>query len=226
MSDVSAETNTFTGIEILVVDDRPADLRLLSEILERAGFRVRPASDGELALRSVKAKLPELILLDIRLPDIGGIEVCRRLKADPATASIPVLFISAEDDDREMATAFQAGGVDYITKPLRETDVLARVKAHIAIAQARTSLRLERDRAQQYLDVVGVMVLAIDTDGKVTLVNREGCRVLGLSEDQILGRSWIEQFIRVQIVPSHTATSTSGSAAGSSVCRRGLDPSC
>lgn len=117
--------------EILVVEDTVASLKLLTDILISAGYKVRPASDGELALRSVSAKLPSLILLDIRMPGIDGYEVCRRLKADERTKNVPVIFLSSLSDIVDKVTGFELGAIDYITKPFQREELLARVKTHI-----------------------------------------------------------------------------------------------
>jgi DNA-binding NtrC family response regulator len=127
--------------EILVVDDTPASLRLLSELLTQHGYRVRPASEGALALESVAAKAPELILLDVSMPGMDGYEVCRRLKADERSKRIPVIFISAFGDTRQKVTGFEAGAIDYITKPFEAEEVLARVRTHLRLRQAEEALR-------------------------------------------------------------------------------------
>jgi DNA-binding NtrC family response regulator len=122
--------------DILVVDDTPANLRLLTDLLAKHGYRVRPASDGALALKSIAAKNPDLILLDVSMPDMDGYEVCRRLKADEQSSRIPVIFISAFGDTHQKVTGFEAGGVDYITKPLEAEEVLARVRTHLQLRRA------------------------------------------------------------------------------------------
>jgi len=127
--------------EILVVDDTPASLRLLIELLTQHGYRVRPASNGALALKSVAAKTPDLILLDVSMPGMDGYEVCRRLKADEKSSRIPVIFISAFGDTRQKITGFEAGGIDYITKPVEAEEVLARVRTHLRLRQAEEALR-------------------------------------------------------------------------------------
>jgi PAS domain S-box-containing protein len=126
--------------EILVVDDNPANLRLLEDILGGAGYRVRLADDGELALRSARLQPPSLVLLDIRMPGMDGYEVCRCLKDDDKTRSIPVIFLSILEDDREKVKAFQAGGVDYVNKPIHSVELLARVNAHLGLRHAQLEL--------------------------------------------------------------------------------------
>ena len=127
--------------EILVVDDTPASLRLLTELLTRHGYHVRPAEDGALALESAAAKTPDLILLDVSMPGMDGYEVCRRLKADEKSSRIPVIFISAFGDTRQKVTGFEAGGIDYITKPFEAEEALARVRTHLRLRQAEEALR-------------------------------------------------------------------------------------
>ncbi len=126
--------------EILIVDDTPASLKLLSELLLSEGYQVRPANSGELALVSIQSKLPQMILLDIRMPGIDGYEVCRRLKADNATKDIPVIFISALDAVKDRIKGFECGGIDFITKPFQREEVLARVRNHLELFSTRCDL--------------------------------------------------------------------------------------
>jgi phosphoserine phosphatase RsbU/P len=139
------------GEEILLVDDSPANLRLLSQILGDDGYRVRAVTSGERALASVQVALPDLILLDIRMPGLDGYEVCRRLKADARTAPLPVLFISALDDIEDKMRAFSAGGVDYITKPFQVEEVLARVRTHLSLRRLQRGLQEANQRMEREL---------------------------------------------------------------------------
>ncbi len=126
--------------EIMVVDDTADSLKLLAGILTDHGYGVRPASSGRLALRSVVAEVPDLILLDVKMPDMNGYEVCRRLKADEKSRKVPVIFISALDEVANKVEGFSAGGVDYITKPFEPNEVLARVKTHLSLRQMQKRL--------------------------------------------------------------------------------------
>jgi formate hydrogenlyase transcriptional activator len=135
--------------DILVVDDTPANLRLLTDLLAKHGYRVRPASDGALALKSVTAKIPDLILLDVSMPDMDGYEVCRRLKADEKSSRIPVIFISAFGDTHQKVAGFEAGGIDYITKPFEAEEVLVRVRTHLRLRRAE-----ELERAFQEIEAL------------------------------------------------------------------------
>ncbi|MEJ2199780.1 MAG: response regulator [Desulfuromonadaceae bacterium] len=129
--------------DILIVDDNPDNLRVLEEILTAEGHLVRAAVSGEIALKAIAVRPPELIFLDIMMPGMDGFELCRRLKADPATAAIPVLFLSALAETEEKLKAFEAGGVDYVTKPFAEKEVLARVRIHLRLFRMDNELQAE-----------------------------------------------------------------------------------
>lgn len=136
---------------ILIVDDNPANLRLLSHLLTGHGYNVRAVTGGERALASAELHPPDLVLLDIRMPEIDGFEVCRRLKGNVKTLAAPVLFISALDDIGDKMSAFAAGGVDYITKPFQMEEVLARVETHLALRRLQRSLEEANRRMEQEL---------------------------------------------------------------------------
>lgn len=140
--------------EILIVDDTPANLSVLSMMLSKAGYKVRPAISGEIALRAVEADLPDLILLDIRMPEMDGFEVCRRLKADPRTHDIPVIFISALSEIDDKLAAFNVGGVDYITKPFQTAEVRVRVNTHLTLARQRKEIAQLNQLKDQLIDTV------------------------------------------------------------------------
>lgn len=119
--------------DILIVDDTLANLQLLANMLKGEGYKVRPASSGAMALQAVAKKLPDLILLDIKMPEMDGYEVCSLLKNNPQTCDIPVLFISALSDVANKIKAFNVGGVDYINKPFQFDEVKARVSTHLKL---------------------------------------------------------------------------------------------
>lgn len=127
-------------LTILVVDDNPNNLGVVGELLEDNDYNVTVAQDGEEALRRAEFGLPDLILLDVMMPGIDGFETCRRLKANPVTADIPVIFMTALTDVADKMAAFQAGGVDYISKPFQTEELLARVRTHLALRGARRDL--------------------------------------------------------------------------------------
>lgn len=123
------------GISVLLVDDHPEEIRLMGELLRRAGARVLLATDGKEALRLAKELHPSAILLDVTLPPTNGFEVCQALHADPATADIPVLFLSGRTEPATRLRGFAAGARDYVTKPFVEAEVLARLGLHIDLAR-------------------------------------------------------------------------------------------
>ncbi len=125
---------------IMVVDDTPANLRYLQAIFLQSNYRVVAFPTGESALRAARKNPPDIILLDILMPEMDGFEVCRRLKADPVLRRIPVLFISALTDQEEKGQAFAAGGVDYVTKPFADQEVLMRVDTHLRLYRFTQSL--------------------------------------------------------------------------------------
>ncbi len=117
--------------KILIVDDTPANLGVIVESLEDRGFRVVVAQDGEEGLQRADFVQPDLILLDVMMPGLDGFEVCRRLKALASTREIPVIFMTSLTETEHKITAFTAGGVDYVTKPLQIDEVMARVSTHL-----------------------------------------------------------------------------------------------
>lgn len=199
---------------IVIVDDQPNNLRVLSGILQQAGYKVRPALDGAVALKSIKSSPPDLVLLDIRMPEMDGYEVCRQLKRDEQTRDIPVVFISALQDMEDKLAAFQAGGVDYVSKPFQMEEVLARVRAHLKLYRLqrdlqdiveertrdlRTALESLHESQKKYTAVLEETILAISmtiekrdpyTAGhqwRVSLMAVEIARELGMSSNSIEG---------------------------------------
>lgn len=137
--------------EILLVDDTSANLKLLMNMLNTEGYKVRPAMDGKQALATVKIRKPDLILLDVNMPGIDGLEVCRRLKADESTRDIPVIFISALDALSDRVKGFEVGGVDYIAKPFQREEVLVRVHTHIELHRMKCNLEaLVDERTEEF----------------------------------------------------------------------------
>ncbi len=122
---------------VLVVDDVERNLQIVGELLTQQRYEVMLATNGETALERVRARQPDLILLDVMMPGIDGLEVCRRLKTDPDTADIPIIFVTAAHDSELAVKGLNEGGVDYITKPFHAPELLARVATHVELKQAR-----------------------------------------------------------------------------------------
>lgn len=125
---------------IMIIDDSPESLKLLTDILARQNFSVRQALSGQAALTSIRHQPPDLILLDLRMPGMDGLEICKKLKEDVATSEIPVIFISGLGEPGDKIKAFDSGGLDYITKPFHEDEVLARVKLHLDLSRMKKHL--------------------------------------------------------------------------------------
>lgn len=142
---MTTSDTTNNRADILIVDDTLANLKLLSELLNRQDYKVRAAPNGMTALTAVETAPPDLILLDIKMPEMDGYQVCERLKAMPLAKDIPVIFISALEDTVDKVKAFTAGGVDYVGKPFQEEEVLARVESHLELSRLQKKLE-QRNR--------------------------------------------------------------------------------
>lgn len=200
---------------ILIIDDTPANLGVVVEALEHHGHRVLIAQDGEEGVVRAGLVCPDLILLDVMMPGTDGFEVCRRLKLEPATRDIPVIFMTALSDMSDKVRGFQAGGVDYITKPFHLEEVLARVGTHLRLRDMQQQLATRNAELQRYrghleqlvaertsalresneklrlksfaLNQVREAAFLVDRDGNILYVNREACRSLGYGEEELLG---------------------------------------
>jgi phosphoserine phosphatase RsbU/P len=164
---------------ILVVDDTPANLQVLAGMLKDRGYKVRPVPGGKLALAAARRDPPDLILLDINMPEMNGYEVCDHLKADDALRGIPVIFISALTEPLDKVRAFATGGVDYITKPFQMEELHARVETHLKLRRLQTELeeanrRLEAANGRMSRDLAAAAKI------QATFLPREAPRVPGL----------------------------------------------
>jgi PleD family two-component response regulator len=139
---------THAGADILVVDDTRENLRLLVRLLVERGYKVRPVANGRMALTAAQIAPPDLVLLDVMMPELNGYQVCEALKADKKTHHVPVIFISALHETEEVVRGFTAGGVDYITKPFQAEEVLARVHNHLSLHKLQQELE-EKNRQLQ-----------------------------------------------------------------------------
>jgi len=137
---------------IMAVDDQPANLKLLEDLLTRQGHLVRSFPRGRLALEAAARNPPDLILLDINMPEMSGFKVCELLKSDEKLAAIPVIFLSALDDASDKVHAFQCGGVDYVSKPFQVDEVQARVEAHLKIHQLQRELQMHASHLEELVD--------------------------------------------------------------------------
>jgi len=146
---MSPSTTPSESADILVVDDTPSILQMLTITLESAGYKVRPVGSGALALQAAWKQPPDLILLDINMPDMDGYEVCKCLKANAILKDIPVIFISGLNDTEGQVKALKCGGVDYITKPFRGEDVKSRVKVNLDLPHQQRLLQQSKQQPQE-----------------------------------------------------------------------------
>ena len=138
--------------DILVVDDTPENIRFLSRMLQEQGYKVRKATNGKMALTAVNTLNPDLILLDINMPNMDGYEVCKQLKQNSQTSKIPIIFLSALDTTEDKLKAFSVGGADYVTKPFKFAEILARIQHQITIQNLQKQLQTQNNQLQQTLD--------------------------------------------------------------------------
>lgn len=147
-------TEEVKGSAILIIDDNPTNLNVLFDYLNKYEFKISVAPDANFALRTLEEELPDLILLDILMPEIDGYELCRKLKAEKRTADIPVIFISALSEMANKLEGFEAGGVDYITKPFQKEEVLARVAAHLTIGKQKQQLKQLNANKDKFFSII------------------------------------------------------------------------
>ena len=146
---------------ILVVDDESSNLKLLDSVLTKAGYKVKPADRGAIAIESALRQPPDLVILDIKMPEMDGFEICRRLKSSPRTQDVPIIFISGLNSVSSKIEGFAAGGVDFISKPFQEPEVLARVKTHLKLYQMQMHLE---DMVNQRTQVLSQVNTALKTE--------------------------------------------------------------
>jgi two-component system sensor histidine kinase/response regulator len=139
---------------ILVVDDISKNLQIVGTLLRKEDYRVVPATSGAQALERVRVGPPDLILLDLMMPEMDGLEVCRRLKADPLTQRVPVIFLTASNEMEHLVSGFEAGAVDYVTKPFNPPELLARVRTHLELKHARERLREMNEEKNEFMGIV------------------------------------------------------------------------
>ena len=188
---------------ILVIDDEFDSLRLLTDILTKEGYYVRPANGGELGLASVAIEYPELILLDIRMSDMDGFEVYRRLKESEGSRKIPIIFISGSTNQQEQVQGLSLGAVDFITKPIRRAELLARIRTHLELGRLRgnleaqvaertAELRESEERFRTMADAAPVLIWTSDIDKRRTFVNKGWLDFTGRTLEAEIGDGWTQ----------------------------------
>ncbi len=196
--------------EIMAVDDTPANLQLLIDILTHAGYKVRPTKKPRVAIEAAQARPPDLILLDVKMPEMDGFEVCRHLKQDKRTRGIPIIFVSALQHIEDRVKGFEAGAVDFITKPYQKAEVLARIKTHMElrniqkhlkslvsertaeIHEAYETIRKSEVKYKSLFNDALDMIHIVDRDGKFIDANPIELRTLGYSREEYIGRPLLD----------------------------------
>ena len=138
---------------ILVVDDITKNLQVVGTVLRNQGYKVMAAASGADALKCVRTQLPDLILLDLMMPEMDGLEVCRRLKSDSTTSQVPVIFLTASNEMEHLVNGFEVGAVDYVTKPFNPPELLARVRTHLELKYARERLREMNEEKNEFMGI-------------------------------------------------------------------------
>ncbi|MDB6140415.1 MAG: response regulator receiver sensor signal transduction histidine kinase, partial [Verrucomicrobiaceae bacterium] len=155
---------------VLVVDDQERNLQVVATVLSMTGYEVVLASSGEQALKRLAARTPDLILLDVLMPEMDGLEVCRQIKEDARFEEVPIIFLSAADDKNLIVQALEAGGVDYVTKPFNKAELLTRVRTHLALKQARDELR---NLAEDKDELLGILTHDLQNNLTGTRISAE-----------------------------------------------------
>jgi DNA-binding response OmpR family regulator/DNA-binding CsgD family transcriptional regulator len=186
---------------VLVVDDSPDTLRMLTDALEDAGMTVLVALEGKQALAIGEKITPDIILLDAVMPSIDGFETCRRIKRDRSLAHVPVIFMTGLSDTQDIVKGLEAGGVDYVTKPIVPDELLARIRVHLANARLAHSARVA-------LDASGRHLLATNAYGRVLWSTPQAAKLLGLTFSDFDGegyvlptavQNWLERRMRANV---------------------------
>ncbi|HOE41217.1 MAG TPA: EAL domain-containing protein [Rhodoferax sp.] len=178
--------STKSGYRVMVVDDRPENIYLMQAILSPAGYEVVVTTSGEAALRLAQASAPDLILLDVLMPEMDGYAVCSRLKQMEVTRQIPVIFVTAVDDTEAEARSFALGAADYITKPVKLSRVLARVKTHIALYRQQQSLQ---GMFHDVIELAPDAMLLSDAQGQIVRINAQAEQLFGYTRQELVGQA-------------------------------------
>jgi PAS domain S-box-containing protein len=204
---MSTPSLTSPKANILVIDDTPENLNLLSAMLTEQGYKVRSVTKGSTGLRGAMSAPPDLVLLDVNMPEMNGYEVCEKLKADDRTQEIPVIFLSALDNVLDKVKAFEVGGVDYITKPFHVEEVLARIENHLMIRQLQKQLQAQNEQLQQeirerqlaeekfaiaFRSSPNPIAIATLSAARFLDVNPSFLQMSGYTLEQVIGRTPVE----------------------------------
>ncbi len=184
---IEFDKDQISGMKILIVDDVLDNLSILGHFLQQSGLEISVARTGEKAFELVGQNKPDLVLLDIMMPGIDGYEVCRRLKEDDRTKDIPIIFITALSGTEDMMRGFNAGGVDYITKPFHEREVVCRIATQLKLKKAQDEIKRREKFYRVIVERVPDLIFQLDPDRKIVFAN-PAFRLLGYDPDQLVGQ--------------------------------------
>jgi diguanylate cyclase (GGDEF)-like protein/PAS domain S-box-containing protein len=190
---------------ILIVDDAADNLAVLRTMMLRQGYQTFVATSGERALDIARRIQPDLVLLDVVMPGLGGLETCRRMKAHPATARIPVIFMSARGETEDIVAGFDIGAADYIAKPLRMDEVCARVRAQLRLTGGKDAQKEQADQLRMIVDSMDQGLLIVERCGRIQYANPACDRYLGHAADELVGRSLAELLAQQESYPDDCA---------------------
>lgn len=179
---------------ILIVDDEPMNVELLQAYLI-ADYDIIPAYSGSDALKIVVKEKPDLILLDVMMPGMNGYQVCEQIKRYSETRFTPIVLVTALSSREDRLKGIECHADDFLTKPVDRLELRMRVTSLLRVKSLHDKVMYERDQAQNYLDIAGVMMLVLDRDQQVTLVNKRAIDILGCEEADILGSKWFDTFV-------------------------------
>jgi two-component system, sensor histidine kinase and response regulator len=193
----SPSTSLVTGVSaeslILVVDDIPQNIQVVGTMLREKGYSIMPATSGAAALQRLRTKLPDLILLDLMMPEMDGLEVCRRLKADGATQAIPIIFLTASNEMDHLVQGLDAGAVDYVTKPFNPPELLARVRTHLELKHARDTIVRYGEELRRLNEEKNEFMGIAAHDLRNPLSAVQGCAEMVIEDAQALAHREIEE---------------------------------
>jgi len=190
-TDANLSTKDKKGI-ILIVDDNVSNIKVIVKHLKDHNFETIIARNGKTGIERARFSQPDLILLDVLMPEMDGFETCRRLKKDKSTRDIPVLFMTVLNEISDKLKAFKAGAVDYVTKPIQEEEILARVNTHLKLRNFQKSLELKNETLQyqsMLLDQIKDSIISTDLKGQITYANESALRLLLRDKEELIGKT-------------------------------------
>jgi len=193
-----SHSSTETPAKVLVVDDQELNLQFLFKLLEQHGFIAQQLDSGVKVFSAVKKDPPDLILLDINMPELNGFDVCRSLQEDASTCDIPVIFLSSFKETDDLVKAFSVGGVDYITKPFKNKEVIARVNTHLRLRKTQRSLQEAKNNFEAVFNASNANIIIADMQGNIIDVNPKAIEGYGYSKEEFLKMA-VPQLIHPEI---------------------------